>query len=427
MTTYALSDIGPIPNHWSVVSLDRAVSNYVDNRGKTVPVTDRRTDMVLIATNCIKEDSIYPTKDKVRYVPDDVYRSWFRGHPEPGDIIIVNKGTPGLVCLVPDRVDFCIAQDMVALRADSRVFNNKFLFAYMRSRSFKWQVRALNVGTTIPHLKKTNFRELLIPRPPLEEQEAIADVYFSLSNKIELLLRQNETLEKIAHAIFHEWFIEFNFPDKNGKPYKASGGKMVDSELGPIPEGWRVKPLSGIADFLNGLALQKYPPRANQGTLPVVKIRELQSGITEQTDRCSDDLDQKYIVDDGDVIFSWSGSLELVVWRYGRGALNQHLFKVTSTTYPKWFYLYWVQHHLPWFRLIAASKATTMGHIQRHHLGEATVAIPGETLMATADRLLTPITNKQISNNAQIRTLSNLRDLLLPKLMSGQIRVPCYE
>jgi len=230
-------------------------------------------------------------------------------------------------------------------------------------------------------------------------------------------------LEKIAQALFKRWFVEFEFPDKNGKPYKSSGGKMIPSELGDIPEGWRVLPLDELSDFLNGLALQKYPPEDEENHLPVIKIKELKNGITESTDKASNKIDPKYIIDYGDVIFSWSGSLEIALWNNGKGALNQHLFKVSSNRYPKWLYYYWVKAHMPNFKQIAHSKATTMGHIQRHHLSESLCLVPEDDQLKQFSDIQNPLISKIINNHRQINDLTHGRDTLLPKLMSGQLRI----
>jgi type I restriction enzyme S subunit len=127
------------------------------------------------------------------------------------------------------------------------------------------------------------------------------------------------------------------------------------------------------------------------------------------------------------VIFSWSGSLTQIFWNGGRGALNQHLFKVTSKIYPKWFFFFWIDHHMPNFRAIAASKATTMGHIQRHHLTQALTIVPSRPVMQAADTVIAPLCDRLIANDLESRSLGSLRDLLLPKLMSGEIRVKDAE
>ncbi len=197
--------------------------------------------------------------------------------------------------------------------------------------------------------------------------------------------------------------------------------KELDKE---IPKNWLVKPIDEVAAFLNGLAMQKYPAVDETEFLPVIKIRELRQGITDSTDKASLSIPKEYVVHDGDVLFSWSGSLEVVTWTSGEGALNQHLFKVTSKDYPKWFYYYWLLQHLPEYRRVAEGKATTMGHIQRHHLKISLVLVPDMTALQTMDKILDSIIEKIIQVNIESRNLSRIRDSLLSKLMSGKIRVP---
>lgn len=231
----------------------------------------------------------------------------------------------------------------------------------------------------------------------------------------------------MARAIFKDWFVGFGPTRAKAEgraPYLAPDvwdlfPGILDEDDKPV--GWLRKPLDEIADFLNGLALQKYPPEGNS-SLPVIKIAELRQGVTARTDRASTEIPASYVVEDGDILFSWSGSLTHVVWTGGKGALNQHLFKVTSDTVPKWFLFHWIGQLLPAFQAIAASKATTMGHIQRHHLSEATISVPDDKTLAVADQTIGPLFNRQLANELENRTLAQLRDLLLPKLMSGEIR-----
>jgi len=196
---------------------------------------------------------------------------------------------------------------------------------------------------------------------------------------------------------------------------------LVDSELGEIPEGWSTKCLDELARFVNGLALQKYPP--GEKSLPVIKISQLRSRSTDGADRASADLDPDYIVQDGDILFSWSGSLECVLWAGGRGALNQHLFKVIPAGYPRWLSYFAIHLHLEDFRHIAAGKATTMGHIQRHHLSDARLAVPPPPLISAADNIMEPMVESLWGREVQSRTLGVIRDALLPKLISGELRV----
>ncbi|WP_297925027.1 DUF559 domain-containing protein [Metallibacterium sp.] len=203
--------------------------------------------------------------------------------------------------------------------------------------------------------------------------------------------------------------------------YDLFPDRLVDSELGEIPEGWEVRSLDQIARFLNGLALQKFPPNGEH-SLPVIKIAQLRAGNTIGADRASSNLECDYIIQDGDILFSWSGSLECVLWAGGPGALNQHLFKVTSEIYPKWFCYLGIHLHLDDFRRIAAGKATTMGHIQRHHLTDAKLVVPPTALLRAADVVMAPIIGDIWRLSVQSRTLAALRDTLLPKLISGELR-----
>jgi type I restriction enzyme S subunit len=234
----------------------------------------------------------------------------------------------------------------------------------------------------------------------------------------------------MARALFQSWFVDFDpvrrNNDKGGRRKDEISalfpGSFQESTLGLIPKGWEVRSLDKAAFYLNGLALQKYPP-GDGPTLPIIKIAQLRKGDATGADRCNTNLPPEYIVHDGDVLFSWSGSLEVELWCGGPGALNQHLFKVTSPDFPKWFYYLWTLYHLDEFRLIAAAKATTMGHIQRGHLTAAKVLIPSRPLLDAMTDTMSPIIDQLIANRAQSRTLATLRDTLLPKLLSGELSV----
>ena len=292
-------------------------------------------------------------------------------------------------------------------------------------------------GSTFPNVSGQQLAAIPYPDIGVDEQRAIAHVLGTLDDKIELNRRMNETLEAMARALFRSWFVDFepvrakmegrwrsgeSLPGLPSHLHPLFPDRLVPSELGDIPEGWQVRGLDGIADFTNGLALQRFPPEGDEW-LPVIKIAEMRRGYTEKTGKASASIDPKYIVGDGDVLFSWSGSLELVLWSHGRGALNQHLFKVTSDQFPRWFYWGWLHEHIDDFRGIAAGKATTMGHIQRHHLTDAKVAVPPEEFLEAANGMLDSLIEQQVAHAVQNRDLARLRDTLLPRLVSGVLRV----
>ena len=264
----------------------------------------------------------------------------------------------------------------------------------------------------------------------------------------------NATLEASARAVFRDWFVDFGpVRAKMAAACEGAGGGAGEGpthastppattpylpshlwSLFPdrldedgVPEGWVEAPLDQLADFLNGLALQKHPAREGAASLPVIKIAELRNGVTPKSNRASLDVPAKYVVGDGDFLFSWSGSLLAKFWTEGRGALNQHLFKVTSDAYPPWFFSQWVLHHLADFQMIAAGKATTMGHIQRGHLTAAKCLCPGLDLLRAMTEVMEPIVHRTIVNDLESRTIAQTRDFLLPRLMSGELRVADAE
>lgn len=245
-------------------------------------------------------------------------------------------------------------------------------------------------------------QNLEIDIPELSVQRKIGALLKSLDDKIALNNAINKNLLQQAQSIFTQEFL------------------LLDS----IPDGWQESSLLGIADYLNGLAMQKYRPKDDEQGLPVLKIKELRQGSCDSnSELCSPSIKQEYIVHDGDVIFSWSGSLLVDLWCGGTCGLNQHLFKVTSTTYDKWFYYAWTNHHLQKFAAIAADMATTMGHIKREELAKAEVLIPTQSDYDRIGGLLAPLYDLVIANRIENRKLASLRDELLPQLMSGQLDV----
>ena len=307
-----------------------------------------------------------------------------------------------------------LAQRVACVR-NNELAEQDYLYYNIFSKKFVDYVNSIHTGSAIPHISQKQIEDYKILLPNIEDQRRIASILSSLDRKIELNNKINADLEEMAQAIFKNWFVDF-------EPFKD--GKFVDSELGMIPEGWKVGRLIEIASYMNGLAMQKFPPENNEDSLPVLKIKELGQGFCgTDSDRCSCNIKDECKIHNGDVIFSWSGTLLVDVWCGGDCGLNQHLFKVTSKDYPKWFYYYWTKHHLQEFIHIAKDKAVTMGHIKRGHLEEAMVAIPDNDSMEKAHELFEPILSKMISLRLESSRLSLLRDTLLPRLMSGELEI----
>src|SRR5574341_123075 len=413
--------------------------------GKGEPTPDHREMTVVRGTDFanVRYGSI--TEAPTRFIPEQIA---IRKQLQPQDILIETAGgtrdqPTGRTVFLKGRLfsssplPITCASFARFLRVNPELANPEYVFWYLQFLYESGEMEEHQVQHTgISRFQYTKFSETIrIPLPTLAEQAAIAHILSTLDDKIELNRKMNQTLENMARAIFKSWFVDFD-PVRAKAEGRDPGlpadlaalfpDSFEDSELGEIPKEWKICGLDQIATYLNGLALQKYPSNGND-FLPVIKIAQLRAGNVEGADRAGTNMPSEYIVEDGDVLFSWSGSLEVEMWCGGRGALNQHLFKVTSDNYPKWFYYLWTRHHLSNFQDIAADKATTMGHIQRRHLSEAKVLVPPKLFFKSMDTVIAPLLDRVIVNRIESRTLAALRDALLPKLLSGEISVRTYK
>jgi len=302
--------------------------------------------------------------------------------------------------------------------------NAKYVSYYFRQRYFKEMMLNISVGATMPSLNTDLMDNIPLFLPELQTQQKVAAVLSALDSKIELNNRINTELESMAKTLYDYWFVQFDFPDANGKPYKSSGGKMVWNEelKRHVPEGWGVGTLLDIAEYVNGLPCQKYRP-INDESLKVIKIREMNEGFSSNTELVRPDIPKKAIVENGDVLFSWSASLEIKIWTGGKGALNQHIFKVTSDKYPKSFYYFQLLNYLQHFKMMAENRKTTMGHITQDHLQQSRIVIPTIELTQRLEKIIAPMFEMTMNTEIENQQLSHLRDWLLPMLMNGQVRV----
>ncbi len=355
----------------------------------------------VIRVNNIKNNKI--ETDDVLKVSSKIEEKYQRTRLEGGELLITVVGSIGECAIVPNHLKGWNVARAVSVARIKKNFDKRFIKYCFKLDDLKFQMYGNTNDTVQPTLNLSSLKNLVLNVPTLPAQQAIANILSSLDDKIDLLHRQNKTLESMAETLFRQWFIE-----------EAS-------------EDWEETPLSQIANFLNGLACQKHPPKNAIDKLPVLKIKELNSGISESSDWATREIKPEYIIENGDVIFAWSASLMVKVWNGEKCILNQHLFKVTSTEYPKWFYLMWCKHHLDEFISISSSHATTMGHIKRSDLDAAMVLVPSDDELTIMSEKMTPILNKQIGIAKQIKTLEKLRDNLLPKLMSGEVRVRSEE
>jgi type I restriction enzyme S subunit len=310
-------------------------------------------------------------------------------------VLVSIEGTVGKISILKKEMSF--NQAVAGIIPNEEIINPRYLMYYLRTTPV---FSGILKGTIMPALRLEDLSEIEIEVPDMEIQNKMVSIVDSITNKIDLNNKTNNNLYELMKIKFNDYIETLD-------EYEESV-------------------LSKIANYKNGLAMQNYRP-VNENGLPVIKIKEMNSGITSETERCSSDIDEEVIINDGDVLFAWSGTLCMSIWCGGKAGLNQHIFKVTSNKYPKWFYYFWTLKHLDNFIEIAAGKATTMGHIKRTELDKALVKIPSDKSINEMNNIFEPMLNKYINTNIENRNLSMLRDTLLPKLMNGKIDLDNIE
>ena len=385
------------------VPITELLSFIVDNRGKTVPTAD--DGWKLIATNCVTNNTLFPVYEKVRYLTQETYETWFRAHPMPGDILFVNKGTPGRVCLVPDPVDFCIAQDMIALRADDEKIYNKYLFAVLRSREIQQQIYNTNVGDVIPHFKKQFMDQLLIPVPDRRIQEIIGNLYYELSYKTELNKKINNNLLEQALTLYA---THFSSVDKNG----CIGDYCAVKSGFAFKSSWWTN---------NGVKVIKIGS-INQDNLNLLECSYVDE---DKADKAKD-----FVVKAGDLLIAMTGAtigkfsmvpysseVLLVNQRVGKFFLGNHPVKKLPFIYCT------LKQPEVYNEVVNRGQGSAQPNISASDIMSIPCVIPSQDVINDFNDAAQPLFDLIISNQRENQQLSELRNTLLPKLMSGELDV----
>lgn len=340
-----------------------------------------------------------------------------------GDILIGNIRPYLKKIWQADKKGGC-SPDVLVLKAKPGVDPGFLYYSLLRDDFFNHMMKG-SKGTKMPRGDKNQILRFHIPDIDFNDQQGIAAVLQSIDAKININKKINDELEAASKTLYDYWFVQFDFPDSNGSPYKSNGGKMIwnDELKREIPDAdeWHVGTLLDIADYTNGLPCQKFRPTSSE-FLRVIKIKEMNEGFSSNSELVRPNIPDKSIIEDGDVLFSWSASLEVKIWTGGKGALNQHIFKVTSQKYPKSFFYYQVVNYLQHFKMMAENRKTTMGHITQEHLEQSRIAIPPKSLTLKLDKILAPLIDMKVANEIESHKLSEIRDWLLPMLMNEQIK-----
>ena len=387
------------------IPLPETLTFIVDNRGKTVPLDDDG-EHILIATNCIRNEKLYPSYEKIRRLSEEIYQTWFRAHPLPGDIIFVCKGTPGRTCMVPDPVDFCIAQDMVALRANESIVYNKYLLAVLRSWQVQEQITNTSVGDVIPHFKKQFFSQILIPIPPMGLQKKIGDLYYEIALLEEKNNKINENLEHQAASYFRYLFIE---------NAASSWSEGTISDLGTVVGG--STPSKSKPEYYTDHGIAWITPK----DLSVDKSKFIAHGaddITELGLRNS----SASIMPPGTVLFSSRAPIGYIAIADGEVTTNQGFKSVVpKESIGTAFVYYFLKNALPTIENMASGS--TFKEISGSAMRTVPATIPDEESIRYFTEFCAPLFQQQRTLEAENRQLCLLRDSLLPKIMSGELDV----
>lgn len=308
----------------------------------------------------------------------------------------------GIIKEQPDN--FLVSTGFAVIDVDEGKAVPDYIYYVLTQQEVTEQLHAIaeQSVSAYPSLKPVDIENLEVLLPDIETQRKVVSILSSIDGKITKNAEINNNLMQQAKTIFEAEIVNRT----------------------ELPNGWKKSNLASIADYLNGLAMQNYRPNDDDQGLPVLKIKELRQGSCDaDSERCSSYIKSNYIVNDGDVIFSWSGSLLVDFWCGGICGLNQHLFKVTSTQYAPWFFYSWTNYHLAKFAAIASAKATTMGHIKRSDIEAAEVIIPSSADYERIGALIQPLYDLCIALRLENRKLAATRDSLLPRLLSGDIDI----
>ena len=390
------------------------------NHGGIHPKTQDYVDkgVPFIMANDLKYGKI--DYSNCKFITEKQARTLKKGFAKSGDVLLTHKATMGRTAMVDNSNEYIVLTPQVTYYRVLKGIFNKYLKYYFDSKPF--QELLLNwagSGSTRSYLGITGQRKLPVMLPPIQEQKVIADTLSCIDDKIDINNRINKTIEEMAQATFKSWFVDF-------EPFQEY--EFEKSELGKIPKGWSIDAIYDFAKYINGTSFKKDEYATSRCGCPIIKITELKNGISSSTEYFSGTKDEKYYIKTGDILFSWSGnpetSIDIFIWDGGNAILNQHTFKIVITNNDYCFIYLLLKFFKPEFTRIASSKQTTgLGHVTIGDLKRLRFPC-NDKVVGEFCTILNPVIEMYVKNLLENKKLRNIRESLLPKLMSGEIRVP---
>ncbi|MDI6724838.1 MAG: restriction endonuclease subunit S [Methanobacterium sp.] len=398
--------IGSIPQEWDTDKLENlckiitdgshfSPKEYTGENGKIIATVKNMDDFGFNINSCKR----ICVKDYETLVKNGC-------KPEKGDVLFSKDGTIGLTFVYDDEIELVLLSSIAILKVNDRI-NPYFLKYYLQDKKTQDLIKSGHTsGSALPRIVLKDLKLLEVVVPPINEQELIIKHLLALDQKIELNQKMNQTLEKIGQAIFKHWFMDFEFPDEDGRPYKSGGGEMVDSELGDIPKGWKIVKVGDLIELIYGKGLTKN--KRNPGEIPVYGS----NGIT--------DYHNEAFVNGPGLIIGRKGTVGKIHISYG------DFWPIDTTYFVKskidsimifWYYL------LNSLNLDKMNVHSAVPGLNRNDVYEILIAIPNDNLFYKIEEILKSLHDKIDQNDKQSENLSQIRDSLLPKLMSGKIRL----
>jgi type I restriction enzyme S subunit len=419
-------------SEWQTLSLREAGVLLIDCDHRTPPPAEYGYPYIAIPQ--LKQGRL--DLADVRRITYEHFLEWTRkAKPEPYDVILSRRCNPGETAFVPPGLEFALGQNLVLLRADGRKVFPPFLRWLVRSPAWWKQVETfINVGAVFDSLRCADIPKFRLPLPPLHQQEAIAEVLGSFDNKIELNRKMNATLEQIAQALFKSWFVDFDPVKAKAAGRQPEGmdtetaalfpSEFEKSELGLIPKGWRVGGVYDVADVIYGAPFSSGLFKENGRGTPLIRIRDL---TTHAPQISTEEIHPKgKLIRAGDVIVGMDGEFRAYWWLGREAWLNQRVCTFVPKLPANEIYIrFLIQDPLAFFE--RAKVGTTVIHLGKADIDRMRAVIPSKFVLSAFSNLSKPFLKTIVEHSSENRTLSQLRDLLLPKLISGQLRVPDAE
>src|SRR6266566_419368 len=409
------------PTEWSTVCIKEVCESIVDCVNKTAPTVDYETLYKMIRTSNVKDGWI--NLNEVKFVDAEVFAKWNRRTtPRKGDVILTREAPLGEVGMLRDNDSVFLGQRLVLYRADPQKLDNRFLLYSLRSDFLQGQIRAFGSGATVEHMRVPDAEKLLLRLPPLRMQKRIGDILGAYDDLIENNTRRIKILEEMAQMVYREWFVNFRFPGHEKI-------KMVKSQVGSIPEQWTAKPLRDLTTLISrGIS----PIYDDQESCVVINQKCIRNGrlCLDEARRQSKIVPEEKLVRLGDILINSTGVGTLgrvaqVLESIPNCTVDSHVSIVrpkSSTEFLGKALLYMEDHfaHLG----VGSTGQTELG---RERIGDTLVIAPPDFLQERFGKIVKPINQMLVCCSRQIANLRETRDLLLPKLISGQVGVEHLE